>query len=163
MRYQQNGKDEAVHGNFTWQQTPGRTLVTLFSPLGQTMAKIEITPDRSMLMQPNQPVRSAADVDSLTAGALGWPLPIAGLREWLQGFAIDASGRRVAASPSNGNTDILTSEGWRLHYVSWEEDAAIPENDHPRRIDLERSTDQAGEVALRIVIDTWQPQPDASP
>lgn len=163
MRYQQNGKDEAVHGNFTWQQTPGRTLVTLFSPLGQTMAKIEITPDRSMLMQPNQPVRSAADVDSLTAGALGWPLPIAGLREWLQGFAVDVSGRRVAASPSNGNTDILTSEGWRLHYVSWEEDAAIPENDHPRRIDLERSTDQAGEVALRIVIDTWQPQPDASP
>jgi outer membrane lipoprotein LolB len=27
----------------------------------------------------------------------------------------------------------------------------------PRRIDLERNTEQAGKVAIRIVIDTWQP------
>ena len=163
VRYQQNGKDEAVHGNFTWQQTPERTLVTLLSPLGQTMAKIEIVPGRSTLMQPDQPVRSADDVDTLTAHALGWPLPVAGLREWLQGFAVDASGRRIAAAPTNGKADALTSEGWRLHYVSWQEDAAMPENDHPRRIDLERSTAQAGEVSLRIVIDSWQPQPTTSP
>jgi|GEM_PF-107574 len=157
VRYQQNGKEEAVHGNFTWTQTPDRTLVTLLSPLGQTMAKIEIMPDRSILMQPGQPVRSAADVDALTAETLGWPLPISGLREWLQGFATGTDGLRFAASPINGKADTVTSEGWKLHYVSWQDDAQTPADNHPRRIDLERSTAQAGEVALRIVIDSWQP------
>src|SRR3569623_67602 len=157
VRYQQNGKEEAVHGNFTWTQTPDRTLATLLSPLGQTMAKIEIMPDRSILMQPGQPVRSAADVDALTAETLGWPLPISGLREWLQGFATGTDGLRFAASPINGKADTVSSEGWKLHYVSWQDDAQTPADNHPRRIDLERSTAQAGEVALRIVIDSWQP------
>jgi outer membrane lipoprotein LolB len=28
----------------------------------------------------------------------------------------------------------------------------------PKRIDLQRATDQAGDVSLRIAIDTWQPR-----
>ena len=35
VRYQANGKEEALHGSFTWSQTPSRTTVTLLSPLGR--------------------------------------------------------------------------------------------------------------------------------
>jgi outer membrane lipoprotein LolB len=152
--YQGAYKDEALHGSFTWAQRPAQTTVTLMSPLGQTLAVIDLTPDGATLTQAGQPPRAAADVDTLTAETLGWPLPISGLRYWLQGFAIDAGGRHFVATPES--SDVTTRDGWRLHYTSWQDNASSTAPQRPRRIDLERSTQQAGNVAIRIVIDTWQ-------
>ncbi|HEV7617105.1 MAG TPA: lipoprotein insertase outer membrane protein LolB [Burkholderiaceae bacterium] len=160
MRYQQNGNDQAVHGSFTWAQSPGRTVVTLLSPLGQTIAAIDITPNLSTLTRAGQAPRTATDVDALAAGALGWPLPVSGLRDWLQGFATDADGKRFVAAPYGGTTDVTTRDGWRIHYSSWQDDAA---QNRPKRIDLSRNTVQAGDVAIRLVIDTWQPREPIGP
>ncbi|MDB5776996.1 MAG: lolB [Herbaspirillum sp.] len=159
VQYRQNDKDQAVHGSFTWAQRPGQTVVTLLSPLGQTMATIEITPSLSTLTQAGQAPRTAADVDALAADALGWPLPVSGLRDWLQGFAVDADGGRFIATPRNTeNSSVTTGDGWRIRYPSWQDDADMSARNHPKRIDLERSTARAGDVAMRIVIDTWQPR-----
>ncbi len=155
VRYQQNGKEQAVHGSFTWLQNAGYTVVTLLSPLGQTLATIEIKPTLSTLIQSGQAPRTAADVDALAADALGWPLPVAGLRDWLQGFVADAAGRRAVAAQEGANA--TTPDGWRIQYQSWEDDVGPPAQRRPKRIDLARNTAQAGDVALRIVIDGWQP------
>jgi outer membrane lipoprotein LolB len=156
VRYQQNGADQAVHGSFTWNQARERATINLLSPLGQTIALIEVRPGQATLTMSGQPPRSAADVDSLANEALGWPLPVAGLRRWLQGLATDAQGRPVSASPP-GPSAIETSDGWRLTYGAWRDPADLSAANHPRRIDLERQTAQAGNVAIRIVIDSWQP------
>jgi outer membrane lipoprotein LolB len=151
VRYQNNGREEAMHGNFMWSQNPSRTSVTLLSPLGQTIAVIDMTPDGASLTQGGQQVREAADVDALVADTLGWPLPISGLRQWLQGFAIDATGKRFTANSQA--TEVATRDGWRIRYAAWQDDAV---QTRPKRIDLERSTAQAGDVSIRIVIDNWQ-------
>lgn len=158
VQYQQNGSNEALHGNFSWSQTPQRTVVTLSSPLGQTLAVIEVTPDMSILKQNGQAPRMAADPDSLTDLALGWPLPVAGMRYWLQGIATDTNGRRfVASGQSDASETVNTQDGWQIRYVSWQDDAKSPASSHPRRIDLTRKTQQAGDVSIRLVIDNWQP------
>lgn len=154
VRYQQYGRDEALHGSFEWQQRPGKTQLTLSSPLGQTIAQIAIRPDGATLTQSGQPPLAATDADALTAQALGWPLPVSGLRDWLQGSVTDRGGKRRAATPQDENTDIETVDGWRIRYAAWD-DSAAP---RPRRIDLSRTTEQAGEVALRLVIDTYEPR-----
>jgi outer membrane lipoprotein LolB len=156
VRYQKSGKEEVLHGSFSWSQTPQRTLVLMQSLLGQSIASIEITPGNASLTLAGQAPRSTADVDTLTAETLGWPLPVSGLRDWLQGFAVDRDGQRVIAMPQAAATAVATPDGWQLHFVSWAgDDPALPSR--PKRIDLERSTEQAGDVAIRIVIDTWQP------
>nr|WP_314626336.1 lipoprotein insertase outer membrane protein LolB [uncultured Noviherbaspirillum sp.] len=154
VRYQQYGRDEALHGSFEWQQRPGRTQLTLSSPLGQTIAQIAILPNGATLTQSGQPPLAAADADALTAQALGWPLPVSGLREWLQGNVTERSGKKLVATPQDENTDIVTADGWRIRYAAWDATAAP----RPRRIDLSRTTEQAGEVALRLVIDTYEPR-----
>lgn len=155
VRYQRNAAEEAVHGGFSWQQTPNHTAITLSSPLGQILAVIEVSPNRAILRQSGQPARAAADPDSLVADTLGWPLPIAGLRDWLQGFARDAQGRPWVAQPGMA-TAVVTQDGWHLSYVSWQESG---NSLVPRRIDLTRKTAQAGQVAIRIVVDRWQTTP----
>ena len=155
VRYRANGKEEALHGSFTWSQNPEQTTVTLLSPLGQTMAVIQASAEGATLRQGGQQVRSAPDVDALTAETLGWPLPVSGLREWLQGFAIDDTGQRFITSPSAARATL--QDGWHIHYTGWIDDNALSTPNRPKRIDLARSTEQAGDVTLRIVIDTWQP------
>lgn len=159
IRYQEDGSEQSLHGSFNWSQQPGRILVSLLSPLGNTLATIESTPSQTILRQPGKAPQVASDVDTLTAQTLGWPLPVAGLRHWLQGFASDgdglvnSDGRHAIAAPS---TLPQTSEqnGWRLHYASWNHDAAPP---HPRRLDLQRYTPQAGNVEIRLIVDSFQP------
>ncbi len=154
VQYQRNGEDESIHGSFTWQQSAQRSTVAILSPLGQILATIDVEPGNATLTQSGHAPRSAPDVDELAAQALGWPLPVSGLRTWLQGFAVDANGKPFAATPAD--TRVTTGDSWRIQYVTWDE--SDPAHIHPKRIDLERQTEQAGKVAIRIVIDRWQTQ-----
>lgn len=153
VRYQNNnGKEEAMHGSFVWNQNPAHTSIALLTPLGQTVANIDVTPQGATLAQGGRPPRTATDVDTLVADTLGWPLPIAGLRDWLQGYAVDAAGSRFVASPQA--SAVTTRDGWQINYAGWDDQGQnVP---RPKRIDLSRQTAQAGDVALRVVIDTWQ-------
>jgi outer membrane lipoprotein LolB len=150
VNYQKDGRPESVTGNFNWIQRPGRIDVSLASPLGQTIAAITVTPESATLKQSDRAPRVARDIDTLSAQALGWSLPVSALRDWLQGYATDASGKRFAASPANNS--VYTADGWRLRFVSWQDDKAA--QPVPRRIDAERSaTATSDELAIRIVID----------
>jgi outer membrane lipoprotein LolB len=152
--YQKGDKPESATVNFNWQQTAQRTDVTLYSPVGSTLATIAVTPREAVLTQSGKAPRSAPDVDTLSAQMLGWSLPVSGLRDWLQGYAVGADGKRFVASPANDS--VTTKDGWRLRYVSWQDTGentpgALPQ---PRRIDAERNASaQADAVSLRIVLD----------
>lgn len=154
VRYETNGREETIHGSFAWHQEPQQIQISLFSPLGQTIAVIDVGPAVSTLAQAGQPARSAADPDALAADTLGWPLPVSGLRYWLQGWIENPGGRRMMIPPGNQNIH-QTADGWRIRYVSWEAENTAAQR--PKRIDLERNTAQAGPVMIRIVIDSWLP------
>lgn len=156
LQYQQQGQDESLHGSFTWQQQDDQhSTLTLRSPLGQVIATIAIAPGIATLTESGKAPRAAGDVDALVAQSLGWPLPIAGLQRWLQGFAMDANGNPFIA---HGEGSVVTTQdSWQLRYANWQQ--AASGQTYARRIDLTRQTAQAGKVDLRIVIDNWQPRP----
>lgn len=149
VNYQKEGRQESLTGNYDWTQRPGRVDVTLANPLGQTIATIEVTPQAATLTQSGRAPVSEADIDTLTQRTLGWPLPVAGLRDWLQGYAVDGQGQRFAASPARN--EVLTRDGWRLRFVEWQDpNAAQPA---PRVIHAERAA--AGDIQdlqIRIVV-----------
>ena len=159
-QFQRAGKPESWNGNFNWTQSPQRTTVTLQSPFGQTLATIAVDRDSATLTQSGKAPRRAANVDALALNTLGWPLPVSNLRNWLQGFAVGTDGQTVTASPQSADT-IATRDGWRIRYVSWQDDngnhgTADARATVPKRIDMERNTDEAGNVQMRLVISEWQ-------
>lgn len=134
-----------------WQQSKANTDVSLISPTGQTVAVINVTPTSATLKESGKAPRTAPDLDALTQQALGWTLPVSGLRDWLQGYAIASDGKRFVATPANDN--VITRDGWKLEYVSWQdENAAVPV---PKRIDATRIVlgQAVDDMAIRIVID----------
>lgn len=151
-QYQHNNKPQAIHINFNWSQTPQQTEVTLTSPTGQTLATLLVNPQGVQLNRPNQPPQFANDANQLMLTMLGWPLPVTGLRDWLQGF-MDPSHRMAITSAHSDSYFII--DGWMISYITW---AAEHHTERPKRIDLKRQTDEAGLVTLRIVIDEWNGQ-----
>jgi outer membrane lipoprotein LolB len=154
-QFQRNDKPESWNGSFTWIQSPRDITVTLQSPLGQTLATININESIATLIQSGHPTRSAANVDALVEDALGWPLPISNLRDWLQAYVVTSDGKRIMATPQSTDT-IVTRDGWRIRFVSWQDDDAVGAQSVPKRIDMERDTVEAGTVAMRLVISNWQ-------
>ena len=150
VRYQQNGKPQSLQGKFRWQQQGEQTDITLYSPLGQTIATIAITPGLAIMAQSDGEKKQAPNVTALTQEVLGWPMPVDGLRYWLQGFVQNVEGKLQTASPEGMHS--FQSDGWRVRYVSWQRNASIQ---YPKRFDMERTTAEAGDIVLRLVIDDW--------
>ncbi len=150
VRYQQDGKPQSLQGKFRWQQQGELTDITLYSPLGQTIATIAITPGLAVMTQSGGEKKQAPSVTALTQDVLGWPMPVDGLRYWLQGFVQNVDGKLQMASPEGAHS--FQSDGWRVRYVSWQRNASIQ---YPKRFDMERTTAEAGDIVLRLVIDDW--------
>ena len=149
VNYQKEGKLESLNGGFDWTQRPGSVDVTLTGPLGQTVATISVTPQSATLTQAGRAPLTEANIDSLTQRTLGWPLPVSGLRDWLQGYAVDAQGQRFSASPAKN--EVTTQDGWRLRFVEWQDaNAAQPA---PRVIHANRAAvGDIQDLAIRIII-----------
>jgi outer membrane lipoprotein LolB len=146
-----DGQPERLNGRYIWSQRPGRIDVSLTNPLGTTVAEISVTPESATLTQANRAPRTASDIDMLTRQTLGWPLPVSGLRDWLQGYAIDAQGKRIAVSPANNN--VVTRDGWRLRFAEWQEKTGPGGAPMPKRIQADRSaTADSGELSLSISV-----------
>ncbi len=146
VSYQKDdGLPERLTGRYSWSQHPGRVDVSMFDPFGQTMAEISVTPEAATLTQPKREPRTAKDIDTLTREALGWSLPVSGLRDWLQGYATDAQGKRFAASPANNN--VATRDGWQLRFAEWQDKPGPGGAPMPKRIQAER-----GALSINISI-----------
>ncbi|WP_107870000.1 outer membrane lipoprotein LolB [Pseudoduganella sp. UC29_71] len=155
VTYSRDGKQDSSHVRFTWEQRPERTDVAITAPpLNQTVATISVTPQEAVLTESGKPPRRAADIAELSAQTLGWTMPVAGLREWLQGYATTAAGQRFVASP--GASTVTTADGWRITYVSWQ-DGAPGEPARPKRIDAEHGPiGKLDDMSIRIVLDAPQ-------
>ncbi|KQQ86629.1 outer membrane lipoprotein LolB [Massilia sp. Leaf139] len=150
VSYKKDGQPGNMNGPFEWSQRPGQLDVVFLNPLKQIAATINVTPQQATFTEAGRAPRSAADIDTLSRETLGWPLPVSGLRDWLQGYATDASGKRFAASAANNS--VFTQDGWRLRFVSWQN--AKEGGQMPREIVAERSaTADADELSIRILLD----------
>lgn len=152
VTYQKDGQTQAINGSFSWTQRPGHIDIALYNPLGQTEATIAVTPGSATLTQSGRAPRVAQDIDALTRQTLGWSLPVAGLADWMQGYATDAEGKRIAASPTNNN--VFTRDGWRLRFAEWQDGPKGSSGALPRIIKAERAaTPTSDELAINIVVD----------
>lgn len=153
IQYKLEGREESLHGKFTWEQKPELTVVTFQTPLGQTMAKIDIGPAMTTFTAPNRAPQSAPDAEELIKSQLGWTLPVSGMKGWLQGCATDSRGKPFIATPTA--TQVVTNDGWQINYASWIEGPNMP---LPKRIDMVKGSNGIRndiDISMKLVIDEW--------
>jgi outer membrane lipoprotein LolB len=108
------GRQDAATGRFSLTALPsaeGRTLeLEVLSPFGQTMATGRRLPDgaATLVLSDGRTLR-AASLDGLLEQALGWPLPIERLPDWL-----DDRFETVIERDPQGRVSAAADSGWQI-------------------------------------------------
>jgi outer membrane lipoprotein LolB len=97
----------SMSANFELRGNAERGELDLSSPLGQTVAKARWAPSRAQLLT-GDGERSFPDLQSLAQEALGEPLPLGALVEWLHG-------RPWSGAPSVQSASGFEQLGWLVN------------------------------------------------
>ncbi|SAK83408.1 lipoprotein insertase outer membrane protein LolB [Caballeronia ptereochthonis] len=117
----QNGVQRNAYGNFDWEETGDTVTLQLRNPLGQTMAIVTSSPSLATLELPNRQPVNAENVSELMQNALGFALPVEGLRYWLQPSAAPTSRAQTTLDPeaNNGRPKEIKQDGWTIDYLAY--------------------------------------------
>ena len=86
-----NVPPQSFSAGFELKGTPNAGELTLFNPLGNTLARLEWSPGHALLLN-GQERRQSASLQALVLELVGSDLPIAALFGWLKGEAVQAAG-----------------------------------------------------------------------
>ena len=138
---------ENVSGRFNLEIRGPQQIVELSSPLGTTVARVEIEPGGARATGGQMHEVRGADADALTQQLLGWPLPVSGLVDWIEGRPVPTRVARVERE--GGRVVLLEQDGWTIRLPEYSEATA-----RPRRLVLERlAAANTPSVVLRLIVD----------
>ena len=135
-------RNEAAAANFRWTHAPGRDELTLATPLGSTLARLSGSAREVSLELPDGRSAQAPDWETLTANALGAPIPVRGLASWVRASPHAASAHAVERDDA-GRVAVLRQDGWEIVY-------GYADAKRPRTLRLSYP-----ETEIRLVLDSF--------
>jgi outer membrane lipoprotein LolB len=143
-------KRDSSSGRFKLAVDRATTVLDLDSPLGSTLARVQLDARGAHLYAPGdggQREVHGANAEALTYEVLGWPVPVGGFRDWIDGRP--APDRSFAAgAAANG---AFQQDGWTITVLErFDEGRGVP-----RRLLFERpeAAGQIPAISLRLVLD----------
>ena len=133
---------QAVQGGFLWRDEGRRLTIDLSNPFGSVLARIQIEPGRAELTRSDGSREIADSPDALLAQVVGQALPVAGLRDWLQGRH---AGAAQVKTDSEGRLASLSQLGWQVQLSRYDAQG-------PTLLQLARS-DGGQQVRVRLALD----------
>lgn len=137
-----------------WRADGARHDVMLSSGLGGKRWRLSMTPTGSRLEGSDIDVLIGPDPDALIERAVGWPVPVVFLVDWLRGIPGPAAGSAQYAG--DGTLARLRWQGWEIEYDRWRQ----PETGVllPSRVTAVRDSS-----SVRAVLSGWQFDDEQSP
>lgn len=143
----QGDRRESVSGRFSVEVRGDRQRIDLATPLGTTVARIEVGPEGARANGPGMQDARGPDADALAEQLLGWRLPVNGLSDWIEGRPVPSRPARVERDGSR--LVLIEQDGWTVRLAE-----TFTASARPRLIVLERAASPpAPGVVLRLVVD----------
>lgn len=139
-----DGKRDAVQGGFAWHDEGSRLRLDLANPLGSTLARVDVSPGQAILTHSDGRQERAQHPDALVELVLGSPMPVAGLRDWLQGKTGNDPVEGLQKNEA-GQITAFSQNGWRAQLSRYDSQG-------PRLLQLSRK-DAHRDISLRLVVD----------
>ena len=141
-----NVNKDAVQGGFVWRDL-GRTLdIDLTNPLGNTLARVEVSDFQSVLINSSGQRLVAVSPDDLMARVLdGRPLPVSGLRYWVRGELMPTIQAQNIERDEQGRLLSAYQHGWQVNLSAYDAKG-------PTRLHLIRN-EAVERITVRLTID----------
>ena len=117
-RFSINSSHTHKYGNYTWLRTESNEEMTFNTPLGQTVAKINIESGIVTVITKDK-TYVGNDVDDMLYDNIGFDLPVAYLHSWIQGLPLP---NEIITKYIH---DGFEQSGWTVEYLDWSN------NNHP--------------------------------
>jgi outer membrane lipoprotein LolB len=140
-------RKDSVSGHFSIEVRGNRQVIDLATPVGTTIARVQIEPGRAQATGPQLRTATGPDAEELVEQLLGWRLPVSGLADWLEGRP-DPS--RPARTQMNGpRVSAIEQDGWTIRI-----DEYSPATNKPRRLSLDRAMmGREPALSVRLIVD----------
>ena len=143
----QGDKRESVSGRFSVEVRGDRQRIDLSTPLGTTVARIEVGPEGANANGPGLQEARGPDADALAEQLLGWRLPVSGLPDWIEGRPVPT--RPAVVGHEGRRLVLIEQDGWTVRI-----EETFAASGRPRLVVLERAASPlAPGVVLRLVVD----------
>lgn len=140
--------EERWHANLRWQQNHDAFDIQLYGPLGRQIAHLQGDARAVVLRLPDGQQLEASEPSVLMSQAVGWSMPVAGMRYWLMGLSAPHTPIQAKALNEAGLLQELAQQNWIIQYERYQ-DASGPIM--PQRLQM-----QWQETQLRLVADSWE-------
>ncbi len=140
--------NEGHSGSLRWLHASPKHEITVYSPIGTTVAKIEQNADGAKLTTSDKEVYQADDADQLMEQVMGWHFPLNGMQYWVLG-RVAPEGQAEEERGTNNRLMHLKQQEWDIQYSDYRPLANI---ELPYRIIMKRA-----DVTIRLVVDTIIP------
>lgn len=149
-----SGKQDAVQGGFAWLDAGRGLALDLTNPLGSTLARVTVSGGTATLTHSNGAQEVAPDADRLVEKVLGSPIPVSGLRYWLQGQTGPARAHDTQRD-GQGRLTEFNQEGWRVRLSRYDTLG-------PTLLQLNRN-EAARDIRLRLAVTSVAANPPGTP
>jgi outer membrane lipoprotein LolB len=149
-----NGRISVKHdgersaANVRWAHRAADDDILLLAPFGRTVAHI-VSDAEGVVLDTQDKHYSAQDTEALTEKALGWHLPLAGLRYWVLAEPAPTDIAQIERD-ANRQISVMRQDGWEIRYTRYATEAA---DSLPQRMSLKREGTE-----LQLLIDEWEMQ-----
>jgi outer membrane lipoprotein LolB len=140
--------NEGHSGSLRWLHASPKHEITVYSPIGTTVAKIEQNEAGAKLTISAKEVYEAQDADQLMEQVMGWHFPLNGMQYWVLG-RVAPEGAAEEERGTNNRLMHLKQQEWDIQYADYRPLANL---ELPYRIVMKRA-----DVVIRLVIDTIAP------
>jgi outer membrane lipoprotein LolB len=144
---QGNGRPSSVSGHFTVEVRGRQQVIELATPVGTTVARIEIEPGRATATGPQMQMETGPNADELLERLFGWRLPVSGLADWLEGRPEPS--RPARTQRAGDRISVIEQDGWTIRI-----DEYSSTTNKPSRLALDRPmADGSPAVSVRLIVD----------
>jgi outer membrane lipoprotein LolB len=146
--YVSNGKDGGTV-SLAWTQDGARYDFVVHTPVTGRSFRLSGDAGGALLEGLDGGPQRGADAESLLRRALGWEVPLAGLRAWVLGLRVPGAPAELEFGP-DGLPVLLRQAGWQVAYRAWDTARQPP---LPSKVFAD---DPAGGYKVRLSIESWQ-------
>lgn len=146
--------EEGWHAGLHWVQQGDAYQIQLDGPVGQAAMRLIGNADGITLLVPDQAPISADSPEVLIREAMGFELPVSGLRWWMTG-RLQPGANAVSTLDEAGRIKEIEQDGWRVRFLDYADVGAGL--DLPAKMRLEHA-----EVTIKLVLRAWQVQAQPS-
>ena len=139
---------QAGNVSLIWEQHPERYQIRLYGPLGTYSVQIQGEANRVSLTKPNGQIITARTPEGLVLQALGFVMPVSGLRYWLRGLPAPGPAPQKMLLDHSNRLWQMDQQGWHIDYQAYKN---IDGRDLPYKLFL---TNHA--VRLKFIFNRWR-------